>query len=305
MQVFPVAGALDPGQILPVNFVFPADLVTGVYASTVQMSTIDGEEPIKVNLRVACPLPEWNIDPSQYSFSMNLTLQLNTEGLLSTDKLDRVGVFVDGQLRGFGSVQYSRSIDKHLVFLTVYSNIPTGETITFQIWDASECLLFASTIETFPYVADGLIGSPLDPQVIYTDNKVLRKINIHPGWNWISYNINLTDPSTNSALSLLTNPGGGLIKSQTEFSTYSIGAGAWLGDLAELSHLTMYQYNSLAFDSIQLIGAPVDQTTPIPLVSGWNWIGYLPQYGLPVTEALQSLSPVNGDIIKSQISLEI
>ena len=302
MQIFPVSGALDPGQILPVNFVFPKDLVTSAYSTTVKMSTIDGLEPMKVDLRVACPSPEWNVDPSQYSFSMNLTLQLNVEGILSNDKLDRVGAFVDGQLRGIGKVQYSRSIDKHLVFLTVYSNIPVGETVTFQIWDASACLLYASTIETFPYVADGLIGSPLDPQVIYTDNKVLRKIDIHPGWNWISYNINLTDPSTNSALSLLTNPGGGLIKSQTEFSTYSIGAGAWLGDLTELSHLTMYQYNSLAYDSIQLIGAPVDQTTPMPLVAGWNWIGYLPQYGLPVTNALQSLNPVNGDIIKSQIS---
>jgi hypothetical protein len=302
MQIFPTAGALEPGQILPVNFVFPADLVANAYSTTVQMQTIDGEEPIKVDLRVACPSPEWSIDPSQYSFSMNLTLQLDIEGEIAEDKLDKVGAFVDGQLRGLGTVQYSRSLDRYLVFLTVYSNIPAGETVTFQIWDASACLLFASTIETFPFVADGLIGSPLTPQVIHTDNQVLRKIQIHPGWNWLSYNIDLTDPTTNNALSLLTNPAGGLIKSQTAFSTYSIGAGSWLGDLTDLSHLTMYQYNSLAYDSLILIGAPVDPTTQIPLVAGWNWIGYLPQYGLPVTEALQSLDPVNGDIIKGQIS---
>lgn len=302
MQIFPTAGALEPGQILPVNFVFPADLVANAYATVVQMQTIDGNEPMKVDLRVACPSPEWNVDPSQYSFSMNLTLQLDIEGEIAEDKLDKVGAFVDGQLRGLGTVQYSRSLDRYLVFLTVYSNIPAGETVTFQIWDASACLLFASTIETFPFVADGLIGSPLTPQVIHTDNQVLRKIQIHPGWNWLSYNIDLTDPTTNNALSLLTNPAGGLIKSQTAFSTYSIGAGSWLGDLTDLSHLTMYQYNSLAYDSLILIGAPVDPTTQIPLVAGWNWIGYLPQYGLPVTEALQSLDPVNGDIIKGQIS---
>jgi Concanavalin A-like lectin/glucanases superfamily/Secretion system C-terminal sorting domain len=302
MQIFPTAGALEPGQILPVNFVFPADLVANAYSTTVQMQTIDGDEPMKVDLRVACPSPEWSIDPSQYSFSMNLTLQLDIEGEIADDKLDKVGAFVDGQLRGLGYVQYSRSLDRHLVFLTVYSNIPAGETVTFQIWDASACLLFASTIETFPYVADGLIGSPLTPQVIHTNNQVLRKIYIHPGWNWLSYNIDLTDPTTNNALSLLTNPAGGLIKSQTAFSTYSIGAGSWLGDLTDLTHLTMYQYNSLAYDSLILIGAPVDPTTQIPLVAGWNWIGYLPQYGLPVTKALASLDPVNGDIIKGQIS---
>jgi hypothetical protein len=63
----------------------------------------------------------------------------------------------------------------------------------------------------------------------------------------------------------------------------------------------MYQLNASAFDSISFVGTPVDPTTPIPLFAGWNWIGYLPQYGLPVTQALASLSPLNGDIIKSQL----
>ncbi|MEO6759625.1 MAG: T9SS type A sorting domain-containing protein, partial [Saprospiraceae bacterium] len=43
-------------------------------------------------------------------------------------------------------------------------------------------------------------------------------------------------------------------------------------------------------------------TTPIPLVSGWNWIGYIPNYSLPVNEALSSISAQTGDLIKSQVS---
>jgi hypothetical protein len=40
----------------------------------------------------------------------------------------------------------------------------------------------------------------------------------------------------------------------------------------------------------------------MPVSVGWNWIGYLPQQGLSVDDALASLNPLNGDIIKSQTS---
>jgi hypothetical protein len=36
------------------------------------------------------------------------------------------------------------------------------------------------------------------------------------------------------------------------------------------------------------------------VVSGWNWIGYIPNYSLAVNQALSSLNPQTGDIIKSQ-----
>ncbi len=302
MDIFPTVGSLAPGAIQPVQFIFPANLVNGFYNTVIQMHSVDGNEPMKVDLRVACPAPEWVLDASEYSYSMNLTLQLNIEGVLSNDKLDVVGAFIDGKLRGIGKVQYSRDLNKYLVFLTVYSNQAVGETITFRIWDASTCQLYGSTIETFVFESDGLVGSPLEPQIIYTNNQILRKIYIHPGWNWISYNLNLTNPGINQALSSLTNPAGALIKTQVPFSAYSTATNSWIGTLTNLTHTTMYQYNSLAYDSISILGAPVDPSTAIPLVAGWNWIGYLPQFGLTVTQALDSLSPLNGDIIKGQLS---
>lgn len=302
MQVFPTEGSLEPGQRAIVNFIFPNDLVNGEYSTTIEMETVDGVEPLEVDLRVACPEPEWNLDPAQYTFSMNITSELDVEGELSDDKLDIVGAFVNGVLRGVGRVEYVRSLEKHLAFITIYSNVATGETVTFKIWDASECLLFGNTIETFSYVADGLIGSPLLPQTLHTNGEVERKIYIHQGWNWMSYNIDLSDDAINPALSSMTNPAGGFIKSQTAFSTYSNLTSSWVGNLNNLSHLTMYQLNASASDSLILLGAPIDKSSPLPLIAGWNWIGYLPQYGLPVTTALSSLEPLNGDIIKGQLS---
>ncbi len=302
MDIFPREGSVTPGNGQVVRFTFPADLINGSYHTTLNFETVDGMEPLEVDLRVKCAEPNWTVNPADYSYSMNMTLQVDVEGTVSTDRLDIVGAFVDGQLRGMGYVEYNYYLDKHLVFLTVYSNQATGETVEFQVWDASDCLLFGETIESFPFVSDDIIGSPLEPEVIHTNNMLLTKVYINPGWNWISYNVNLLNPGINSALSSLTNPQGGLIKSQTAFSTHSTFVNGWVGNLSTLSHLTMYQYNSQQYDSLTMVGMPVLATTPMPVVAGWNWIGYLPTRGMAVNDALQSLTPLNGDIVKSQTS---
>lgn len=40
---------------------------------------------------------------------------------------------------------------------------------------------------------------------------------------------------------------------------------------------------------------------PITIGSGWNWIGYVPQFVAPVQEALSSINAVDGDQIKGQV----
>ena len=40
----------------------------------------------------------------------------------------------------------------------------------------------------------------------------------------------------------------------------------------------MYKFNSANTDQLVFSGTPVDPlSTPIELVSGWNWIGFTPQ----------------------------
>ena len=313
IQVFPKTGTLEPGASIPVTFRFADDLVISDYDAVVNLSELvgssttpnDGNEPLKVDLRVTCPDPAWSVDASEYSFSMNFVLELDIEGVMSTDLLDQVGAFVDGELRGVAYVEYQPSIDKYLAFLTVYSNQGSGETVEFRIWDTSICQLYANILESFPYAADGLIGTPNETQVIHTDGQVLRKIEIHPGWNWISFNVDFPDPQINTVLEDLTNPSNALIKDQVDFSSYSDVASSWFGTLGELGYTSLYQYKSAAEDSMFLVGYPVDETTPIPLVAGWNWISYLPQVGKPINEALASLTPLNGDVIKSQLQFAV
>lgn len=300
MVVAPTDGTLEPGEQEEITFVFADNLPQNEYATQVNVVGTDGNKDIDVDLRVACEGPGWEVNPGNFAYSMTMTAELDIEGAMSTDNLDLIGAFVGSDLRGVANVEYVPEIQKYLAFLTIYSNNLVGETVTFQIWDARECTLYGSTDESFDFVADDLIGSPLAPQVIHTNNLLLRKIPIFPGWNWISYNLELPDPSINAALASLTRPEDATIKGQTSFSQYFNGGSVWAGSLTELSHLTMYQYNGTAFDSLVLLGHPVDPATPMALSAGWNWIGYLPQAGMPVNQALASLSPLNGDIIKSQ-----
>ena len=36
--------------------------------------------------------------------------------------------------------------------------------------------------------------------------------------------------------------------------------------------------------------------------AGWNWIGYIPNYSLPINDALSSVPAQTGDLIKSQVA---
>ncbi|MBK8828256.1 MAG: hypothetical protein IPO26_16565, partial [Saprospiraceae bacterium] len=115
-----------------------------------------GEEPLNIRARNLCRPETWVLNPAgfntgDYDFSMNFILRLNIEGTLSTDENDIVGAYVDGHLRGIAKIVYQPQINKYLAYMTVYSNQNSGETIKFQIWDASECKLYAYAVETFTF----------------------------------------------------------------------------------------------------------------------------------------------------------
>ena len=58
---------------------------------------------------------------------------------------------------------------------------------------------------------------------------------------------------------------------------------------------------SASANTLLVNGNPVDvANSPLPLASGWNWIGYLPQSPRSVNVALASLTPTDDDLIKSQ-----
>lgn len=309
VHVSPDTGLIVANEIREIRFDIGNNLTLGEWSDSIVLHTeigqnpffMGGDEPLPINVRVVCRPPAWQINPADFVYSMNFTLELDVDGTLSTDDQDIVAAFIDNELRGMAYIHQVEELDTTRFFLTVYSNDFNAGNIEFRIWDASECLIH-DVIETYEFAADVLIGSPLAPQVLHTSGLLLHDIDIHQGWNWLSFNLAFPDASLDSALSSLIHPENDLVKSQTAFANY-LGEpiNSWIGSLDSLDNISMFQFKADQDDLLSFKGEPIDATTtPIPLYAGWNWIGYLPVHPLPIDTALAAISAMDGDVIKSQ-----
>ena len=305
-RVYPTSGVIQPGAAEDITFEFDSTLVFGNYLDTIYIDAPEGKEPLIVNCRVLCESPvEWKgFNPAAYPHTMNYSLKLNIEGQLSTDEEDIVAAFIDGQLRGTAKVKLLPTLPplgtQYMVFLNVYGSADDdGKPVKLEIWDASACLRYGEVVEQFDFEVDNVIGTVGNPQLIYTNSRVRRDIPLTTGWNWISFNLLLPNPSLNAALASLKYPQNDLLKGQMSFSEYF--GSSWLGSLTQLNNRNMFQYRADRPDTIQLRGALIDPASlSIPINAGWNWIGYVPNYALTVTQALAGLTALNGDIVKGQ-----
>jgi len=246
-----------------------------------------------------CRPPNWNVQAGLYENTMNMVLELNIQGQVSTDIEDIVAAYIGDELRGRASVEYAPAANKYLAYLTVFGDPDDQlDDVRFEIWDASACVRYGEVIESLNFQFDNVIGSTGNPQVLHTNSLVLREVPFGYGWNWLSFNLAFPDNSLNAALAPLNHPENDLMKSQTAFSAYT---GGWFGSLNNLGNTTMYIYRADVPDTLKMLGNLINPAiTNIPLVTGWNWIGYIPSYSLPINEALSSLPSQAGDLIKSQ-----
>lgn len=110
--------------------------------------------------------PSWSLNESDYQYSMVFTAFLSVDGEVLTSPNDQVGAFVNDELRGVSNVEYISSLDKYIVYLTVFSNT-NNETINFKIYD-SNTEKVKDAIETEIFVIDGSQGGVLQSYSIST-----------------------------------------------------------------------------------------------------------------------------------------
>ena len=231
VHVVPNQGTLAPNEIRQISFTVDSTLAFGMWKDSITLHTETGQNPffmggderLPLGVRVICRPPAWDINAGLYENSMNMVLKLNVQGQISVDPEDIVGAFINGELRGRAYVQYAPQVSTpsnkvYLAYLTIYGDInDVMDTVKLQIWDASECLLYGTVAEQFVFMPDVIVGFPDNPQVVSTNNLLLREIPLGFGWNWVSFNLGFPNNSLNSALSSLTNPGNDLIKSQRQY----------------------------------------------------------------------------------------
>ena len=310
VRVVPDTGVLAANEIRDIQFQVDSSLAFGHWSDSITLHTVSGQNPffmggderLPFGVRVVCRPPDWQLYAGLYENSMNLVLEVNVEGETSTDVEDIVAAYIDGELRGRAHVEYVPQVDKYLAYLTVYGTLlDTFAPIYLEVWDASACLRYGEVQEYFAFKQDHVIGIPDNPQIIHTNSLVLREIPIGFGWNWLSFNLAFQDTTLEAALSSANYPL--YIRDQTNFALFDYDFFTWIGSLAGLNNTSMYMYVSDDDDVLRMTGYLIDPaTTGIPLNAGWNWIGYIPNYALPVNVALESVKAQNGDLIKGQTS---
>jgi len=171
-------------------------------------------------------------------------------------------------------------------YFTIGSNAVSGETITFKLWpyptgpalDADEAIEF---------VGDSIYGGlPLH------FGARTQAISLVGGWNWVGFNTIPPDTSLNTIFGALAGKIA-QVKTQTQAAVYT--GGTWIGDLADMNGIAdgaMYKINATQSCILSLNGATVSYNKPIPMITGWKWVSYLPVLPQAVDAALNTIMPL-------------
>lgn len=313
LTAVPTSGIIQPNSQRVINFSIDPGVNIGDYSQDIQLLTDFGyPEKLTIDLKVREEEPNWVINPADYDYSMSIIGYLKIKNVVSTSEEDILAAFVNDELRGVAHLQYEPLLDRHLVFLDVYSNETNGEDVSFKIWDASSGTNFTEVLpEIIPFVENDVIGTVNVPQLFETDYEIAVDIPLVAGWNWIGHFLFNPD-STNLDLTMasLEATMGDEIKTLTHgFSSYTdtviggVPVTGWLGDLngqgirPELG----YKLKVSKTDTLVLKGDVLDPTSrTIALTEGWNWIGFISIRNQSITQALANLNPTDGDLIKGR-----
>ena len=248
--------------------------VQGLTPQTVTVTQASGES--------IC-YPQWQPVQNQ-QFNMTVIAKLYISNVLTTNRADSIGAFVGEECRGKG---FPDPTLNGTIFLTVSSNVGSGETITFKAWKSGQCEV-CDISETLPFVNQSEAGTINAPFEFHCGASQLC-VDFGAGYTWFSVNVNPGSMSLNSLFSNLSPQENDRIVGQQLFAAYS--GNQWVGSLASIDPKAMYKMKLSTQQTWCKQGTPV-AISPINVGSGYPWIGYLPQDENPINIALANISPV-------------
>lgn len=315
LMASPASGSIAPQTEQKINFTVNPGLNLGDYAVDLTLTNSQGFiDKLFIDLRVVATPPNWEVDPSDFSFSMNIVADLSITGTISYDPEDMVAAFADGEIRGVASPEYLPEYDRYELFMDVYANGTDTDSLTFQTWDASKGTIHGETWFRRPeedlqrklkFTQNTSIGTPSAPARFEATEAIYQEIALQAGSNWISFNVvPIVTTDMNMLLGSLNAETGDLIKVMKganidETSVYDSLTG-WDGNM-QIENEHMYKFFISNADTLRVLGLPINPLEkPFELTQNWNWISYLPQLNMEINEALATLNATEGDLIKSQ-----
>lgn len=249
---------------------------------------------VRSDAQLVIKLPDgWEIDPQNYDYDGIVTASVSVDGTARISGI--LAGFAGEECRGITCAAWHSSTDSYVFRMTLYSDNQSGDIITFRYFDplSDEVYDMDRSVDFVPEMSIGTYESPFDMK----NGTLLQQV--HPsGWSWFSMNTVLDNMTLNFILSDVSD--GDYIKSQIYSATYYEGYG-WYGTLTSIDPSELYKIRLDNGCITEFTGRLVDaDEVSIPVSSGWNWIGFLPQTSMSIDIALSSLSLANLDYIKSQ-----
>lgn len=227
--------------------------------------------------------PDWTVS-AYYQFNMQIIGKLLIEGVQSTNPHDFIGAFVNGECRGMASPDPGLF---GLVFLTIGSDLTSGEMVDFVIWNVDDCV-DCPTAESMLFENQLQVGSPGNPYPFECGMHELP-LAFGAGYNWFSVNINPGNMALNELFADLIPCEEDRILGQNSFAI--VYNGNWVGSLQAIGPSDMYKMQLCSQQNLIIAGQPT-ANDPISLGAGYTWLGYLPQGGLAINDALSEISPI-------------
>lgn len=107
--------------------------------------------------------PDWQVNPSDFSYQKNLNAQLYLNDELNDDDNNIIAAFVNDELRGV--INGSSVGNTIYYFMTVYSSNPSTDTLSFKVYIASEDEVFD--------IEETLVFNEISTSTIYEFNSYL------------------------------------------------------------------------------------------------------------------------------------
>ncbi|BDD06676.1 LamG-like jellyroll fold domain-containing protein [Aureibacter tunicatorum] len=304
------AGNIDPQSQVSIRFEVTEGLPVGNYAQELILTGDQGyKEKFDLSVNVSKPAPEWKVAADSFEVSMQYIGRLKVAGIISRDENDMVAAFINGETRGVAQLEYVPSRDLYIAFMTVYGHTSETDAIEFKMWDASHGQIRSQLSPTnHAFESNSTRGSVPAPIEFEARDLYEQHYQLKEGWNWVSFGLSPDQPDINDFFASDLKSKMLQIKDVDNaiFSQYSALQSDLVGTLDTVNVYESYFIKMSAPASFSYQGEIVDPSeNPLDIHQGWNTIGYLPRKDMMVSDALASLSPENGDIVKSRHAFSV
>ena len=307
LSVDNATGTITPNSTQQVQFTIANGYSVGEYFADVTLTTDFGfDEILTINLNVVGEAPDWTVNPSDFAYNMILFGELEIDGIIATNPNSMLAAFINDTIVGVANLQYVSAYDRYEVFMNVYSNTVSGDSVSFEIYDASSGVTFVNVTPSLMFTENGVYGTVAAPITFQTTSTIALDIPLNSGWTWVSFPLETNQLSTTNLLTDgLSNASGDLIKGLFNYDQYDVST-AWIGGLSSsggYTNVNTYKYNRTSEDTLNLVGKrihPDSSNAQINLTQGWNWIGFVSTKVMDLGTALGQYTAATGDIIKSQ-----